>query len=286
MRKLIALILAPLIGGYFTEAVAPPSVLWMSGIVCSGPYHLKFNPRYTVASSGTTGLHTTFQCVNYGSSQPVSELTIIAFQTLLIALVLWVAAAIGFLTWRLTRQRRLTSAVVTVGVVIPLTAVIAYGVISVPTGPKHLQSADGLRALLAFTRDWFGDTMGYGLSVDSDSATLWRPDPQNNRLNKKYVYTPGRWNGSLEGDWSESYSTKRTSGDWLADLNKFDVTAVIARLPGAAQALGITDAKKTTLDIKGSGNGSLSLSINVSDGEHGTMDLNPDGSVKSLHPPS
>jgi hypothetical protein len=259
----------------------------MSRIVCSSPYHPKFNLTYTFTSSGRAGSQTTFQCVNYGSSQPVSELTIIALQTLLIALVLWAAATIGFLTWRLTRLRWLTSAVVTVGIVIPLTAVIAYGVTSAPTGPKQLQSADGLRALLAFTRDWFGDTMGYELSVLPNSATLRRPDPQNDRRIKTYVYRPGEWSGSLEGDWSEfGSSDKRSSGDSMADLNKFDVTAVTARLPGAAQALGITDAKETTLDIKGYGNGSLTLSVSVSDGEDGTVGLNPDGSVKALHPPS
>jgi hypothetical protein len=287
--KLTALIVAPFIAGYFTEAVAPPSALWMSGIVCSSPYHLKFNATYTTASSGTSGLQSSFQCANYGSSHPVSELTIIAVQTMLIALVLWAAAVIGFLTWRLSRMRWLTSTVVTVAIVVALTGVFAYGITSTPTrGPKQLHSADGLRALLSFTRDWFGDTMGYSLSVDTNSATLSRPDPHNNRLERTYYYSQGKWNQNLEAEWRDSggSSSKRSSSDVLADLSKFDVPAVTAMLPGAAQDLNINDAKDTTLDVKGAAGGSLALSIRVSDGEDGTMDLNPDGSVKALHPPS
>ena len=46
---------------------------------------------------------------------------------MLIALVLWAAAAIGFLVWRLAQKRWLTSTVVTVGVAVRLAAVFAYG---------------------------------------------------------------------------------------------------------------------------------------------------------------
>jgi hypothetical protein len=123
--------------------------------------------------------------------------------------------------------------------------------------------------------------------VDADNATLWRADPQNNRLEKPYIYRQGKWNQSLEGEWSDwGSSSKRSSSDFLADLSKFDVTAVTARLPGAAQALNITNARRTDLNIKGAAGGSLVLSISVTDGESATMDLNPDGSVKALHPPS
>ena len=156
----------------------------------------------------------------------------------------------------------------------------------VSLGPKQLQSADGLSALLALTRDRFGDTTGYELQVSSDDvATLWRPDPQSDRLKKSYSYTPGRWNGALEGAWRASDS-ERNSG-WVARRpEQVRCRRRDRQAGGAAQALGITEATGAMLDIKGYGNGGLTLSISVSDGEDGTMDLNPDGSVKALNPPS
>ena len=284
--KLIALIVVPLMLGWMTSAAIPESALWMSRILCSSPYHLNFDPDYEMGS-GSTHSFNNFQCVNFGSVHPVSQWTITAVQAMLIALVLWAAAAIGFLIWRLSQKRWLTSTVVAVGSVVPLAAVFAYGVASVSPGPKQLQSADGLSALLALTRNRFGDTTGYELRVSSDDiATLWRPDPQSDRLKKSYSYIPGRWNGAPEGAWRASDSTKRSLFDQLADLSKFDVTAVTARLAGAARALGLTEGTGAMLDIKNYGNGGLSLSITVNGPEDGSMDLNPDGSVKALHPPS
>jgi hypothetical protein len=147
------------------------------------------------------------------------------------------------------------------------------------TGPTQLQTAEGLNGLLTQIRNRFGDTMGYRLVVYPDYAILYRADPQNNRKEKSYYYRRGNWS-----DWGKSSSP--SSFDQLADLSNFDVAAVTAKMPGAAQSLNITDAASTYLIVEGAAGGSLKLSIYVSDGDSGYMEINADGSIKQLHPPS
>jgi hypothetical protein len=148
-----------------------------------------------------------------------------------------------------------------------------------PTGPTQLHSADGLSGLLAQIRNRFGDTMGYELVVYPEYAILDRADPQNNRHKVSHYYYRG-------GSWSEWDKSSGSSFDSLTDLSKFDATAVAAQLKGAPQALNINDATATYLIVEGAAGGSPALSIHVSDGDNGYLEINADGSVKQLHPPS
>jgi hypothetical protein len=156
----------------------------------------------------------------------------------------------------------------------------ARGATSSATKPKpQPQTADGLNGLLTEIRNHFGDTMGYELDVFSDSALIKRVDPNNIRHEKGYLYANSEWT-----DWGVNSMAADAA---VADLSKFDVTAVTAKLPGAPQSLGMTDAKQINLDVQGLADGSLKLDIWLSNGvDQATMELNPDGSVKALHPPS
>lgn len=146
------------------------------------------------------------------------------------------------------------------------------------TKPKpQLQTVDGLNGLLTDIRNHFGDTMGYELWIEPDNATMTRADPSNSRHVQIYYYSGA--------DWSLA-NTEDTFGS-LADLSKFDVTAVIATLTSAPQLLGITDVTKIKLHINGNADGSVTPQIWVEDqtagGGDAHMDLNPDGSVNALH---
>lgn len=169
--------------------------------------------------------------------------------------------------------------------VVPLVVAIAIGVaIAVPywpKGPTALHTTDGLNELMALTRDQFGDTTGYRLSVYSDRASLRRQNPRDDRVQDDYLYRRTEWK-----IWGEPRSV--SSDETLADLSAFDVGAVTARLADAGTLLDIDeDREKTYLIVDGVGNGSVALSIHVSgNGLTGYMDIGPDGSVKQLHPPS
>jgi hypothetical protein len=146
-------------------------------------------------------------------------------------------------------------------------------------GSAQFQTADGLNGLLGQIRNRFGDTMGYKLTVYPTYAIVDRVDPQNNRYDKSYLDRAGKWS-----DFGGSSLPLPDSA--VADLSKFDATAVTAKLPGAAQSLGVSNVKYTYLLVEGVGDGSLKVSIYVSDGVTvAYMELNPDGSVKDVHPP-
>ena len=123
--------------------------------------------------------------------------------------------------------------------------------------------------------------MGYRLVVYPDYAVLTREDAQNPRHTKDYLYRSGNWQ-----DWGSE--SRASSFDFVTDLGKFDVAAVIAKLNSAPQALNITDVKSTYLIVEGAEGGALHLSAYASSniGDSGYIELNPDGSVKQLHPPS
>ena len=146
------------------------------------------------------------------------------------------------------------------------------------TGPTRLQTPDGLNGLLAEIRSKFGDTMGYQLTVYSDYAALDRADPQNNQHKKSYLYK-GR-------GWSDFGPTEHVSHfDSLVDLSKFDPAAVAAKMAGAAQALNVPNPTSTYLVVAGSDGGSTRIAIYASgNGDSGYMNINPDGSVKKMHP--
>jgi hypothetical protein len=144
--------------------------------------------------------------------------------------------------------------------------------------PTQLQTPDGLNGLLAQIRSKFGDTMGYQLTVYPDYANLDRADPQNKQHKKSYLYKGGSWM-----DFGPTEHV--TSFDSLVDLGKFDAAAVAAKMAGAAQSLNVPNPESTYLIVEGSDNGSTRIAIYASgNGDSGYMNINPDGSVKEMHP--
>lgn len=145
-------------------------------------------------------------------------------------------------------------------------------------GSTQLQTPDGLNGLLAVIRTKFGDTMGYQLTVYPDYAVVERADPQNSQHKKSYVYRGGSWS-----DFGETEHV--TPLDSLVDLGKFDPAAVAAKMTGAAQPLNVPNPTSTYLIVEGSDDGSTRIAIYASgNGDSGYMDINPDGSVKQMHP--
>jgi hypothetical protein len=167
------------------------------------------------------------------------------------------------------------------GVVFTIGVVLVFGFHFNPfsNAPRQLQTADGMSRLLDEIRKHFGDTMGYQLVVYPDHAIIYRVDPQESRAEKGYFYRAGDWS-----DWGSSSAP--IGGETVADLSKFDPAGVAGQIPKAPQALTITHPKDIYLIDEGRSGGTLALSIYVSGAVDGHMDINPDGSVKQLHPPS
>ena len=144
--------------------------------------------------------------------------------------------------------------------------------------PVQLQTADGLNGLLAEIRSKFGDTMGYQLTVYPDYANLDRADPQNKQHKKSYLYKGGSWMDFGPTEHVASF-------DSLVDLGKFDPAAVAAKIAGAAQPLNVPNPTSTYLIVEGSDDGGTRIAIYASgNGDSGYMNINPDGSVKEMHP--
>ena len=96
--------------------------------------------------------------------------------------------------------------------------------------PRQLHSLGGLTGLLEQMRQRFGDTMGYGLVVYPNYASLERPDPNEERRQLSYTY---------RGGWGDPSSSATSDDDVLVDIGKFDPTAVVGVLRGAPETLGI-----------------------------------------------
>jgi serine/threonine-protein kinase len=141
-----------------------------------------------------------------------------------------------------------------------------------------LQTADGLSGLLDTYRSKFGDTMGFQLVVYPDYAITERVSPKNSHVEQDFMYRDGQWN-------SWGADTTASSLDYVADLSAFNVGAVAATLAGAPQALGASDGSKTYLIVEGAEGGGLELAIHSAEPGTGFMEVNPDGSVKEIHPP-
>jgi serine/threonine protein kinase len=148
-----------------------------------------------------------------------------------------------------------------------------------PTGPAQLQTADGLSGLLTTIRDKFGNTMGYQLVVYPDYADLERAGPNNSHVKQDYLYRDGNWK-----NWAPDMST--SSFDVLADLSQFNAAAVSAQLKNPPSDLNITDNSQNYLIVEGAEGGGLELAIHSAAPGTGFMEINPDGSIKTLHPPS
>jgi hypothetical protein len=91
-------------GAAAVTAVMPSSALWMSPIVCSSGYQLAYNTSHYSYKPGQSGTSVSFQCVSGDSSHDVNDLAIFGLQSLLAALVLCVAVAIGGSIWRRLRK--------------------------------------------------------------------------------------------------------------------------------------------------------------------------------------
>jgi serine/threonine-protein kinase len=149
-----------------------------------------------------------------------------------------------------------------------------------PTGPAQLQTADGLGGLLTTIRDKFGDTMGYRLVVYPDYAIHNRASPTNEHVVQEYMYRGGNWKS-----WGPDSS--RSSFDLLVDLSQFNVAAVSAHLTGPPPPeLNFPANSQNYLIIEGAEGGGLQLGIYSLSPGTGYMQINPDGSIKKLYPPS
>ncbi|WP_280832682.1 DUF1707 SHOCT-like domain-containing protein [Mycolicibacterium frederiksbergense] len=151
------------------------------------------------------------------------------------------------------------------------------------TPPKQLQSLNGVKGLFEQMRKKFGNTMGFELHIDPDSALAYRPDPQDSRMKVYYRYTGG-W-----GDPGRSPSTL-SSDDRLVDLAAFDYEKALAVLRGAPETLNTKreDVKSSWLRITPSEDPSTPDIVNVevivsSDFGGGNIDLYPDGTIKGMY---
>jgi serine/threonine protein kinase len=149
---------------------------------------------------------------------------------------------------------------------------------STTAGPIQLHTADGLSGLLETMRSRFGDTTGFQLVVYPAYAITERVSPKNSHVEQDFMYRDGQWNG-----WGSDTTT--SSFDVLADLSAFNVDAVAATLASAPQSLGAPDGSQTYLIVEGAEGGGLELSIHSAAPGTGFMEVNPDGSVKEIHPP-
>ena len=87
-------------GAAAVTALIPSSALWMSGIVCSSGYQMAYNTSHYSYRPGQSGTNVSFQCVSDADSYDVNDFAVFALQSLLAAVVLVVAAAVGGLIWR------------------------------------------------------------------------------------------------------------------------------------------------------------------------------------------
>lgn len=151
------------------------------------------------------------------------------------------------------------------------------------TPPRQLQSLGGLTGLMEQTRTRFGDTLGYRMVIYPDYAILDRPDPGDERRTLSYTY---------RGGWGDP-STGAKSNDAVAvDLSAFDTKAIVGVLRGAPETLNLKpgDVKTTYLIVEPARDpttpGAVEISVYVSsDFGSGYLQLNPDGTVKSISYP-
>jgi hypothetical protein len=81
-------------------AVIPSTALWMSPIVCRSGYDMAYNTSHYGYKPGQSGTSVSFQCVSNGDYYDVNDFAVFALQSLLTAVVLGVALAVGGLLWR------------------------------------------------------------------------------------------------------------------------------------------------------------------------------------------
>ncbi|PXX06360.1 DUF1707 SHOCT-like domain-containing protein [Mycolicibacterium moriokaense] len=158
-------------------------------------------------------------------------------------------------------------------------AVITSSTPPPPPAPPQLLTLGGLSGLLAQMQSKFGDTLGYELTVYPNYAVLQRPDAVN-------AHETVMWNYRGPGSWTPLAlpSLQMPPGTSVGDLSKFDVQGVLDVLPGAPQSLHIPNPKNTYLIIDSAKDGTLSLSMYLSDDNAtGYFELASDGTVKRIY---
>ena len=105
----IALAIVAVLGGVFgacvgvaaaVTAVIPSAALWMSPIVCRSGYDMAYNTSHYSYKPVQSGTSVSFQCVSNGDYYDLNDFAVFALQSLLTAVVLGVALAVGGLLWR------------------------------------------------------------------------------------------------------------------------------------------------------------------------------------------
>jgi hypothetical protein len=152
----------------------------------------------------------------------------------------------------------------------------------VVTPPKELQSLGGLSGLFAQMRTKFGDATGYSLSINPDDAYLQRSDPRDDRRVLNYRY---------QGGWGDPSEGTKSDGQRVVDLANFDWPKVMALVKGAPRTLemGSQRIDDVSINIDPSRDPLTPDAVNIRiavDGEfgNGTMELAPDGTIKSITP--
>jgi hypothetical protein len=154
------------------------------------------------------------------------------------------------------------------------------------TAPTELLSVGGLTGLMEQTRKRFGDAVGFRLVIYPTYAVLDRPDPSDDRRMLAYDY---------RGGWGDPTSSAKSGvdGPVAVDLGRFDITATVGLIRGAAQTLHMrqADIKTTYLVIEPAADpttpGALSLSVYASgDYGGGYIVFAGDGTLKRVTPPS
>lgn len=152
------------------------------------------------------------------------------------------------------------------------------------TPPRQLQSLGGFNGLFEQMRQKFGDTTGYEMHIRSDYATVYRPDPQDERRKVMYDY---------RGGWGDPNSPSAIDDeDRVVDLAKFDFEAILGVLRGAPDTLNIkrADVDDTWVDISPAQDPATPDAVTImiyvtSEFGSGYIDLAPDGAVKRINYP-
>lgn len=154
------------------------------------------------------------------------------------------------------------------------------------TPPRQLHSLGGLTGLFEQMKSKFGDTLGYGITIYPDYASLERTDPTEPRRALRYSY---------RGGWDDPSETSVSTDDKVVDLGQIDIPMLVGVIRGAPETLGIKadEVKSVYVNIDPNSDmtappGSVEMSIYVSPkfGNSGYLTLNGDGSIKRVNYPS
>jgi Domain of unknown function (DUF1707) len=157
-----------------------------------------------------------------------------------------------------------------------------------PQVPPNLLTLGGLTGVFAQIRTRFGDTMGYQLEVQPDSATIDRPDAANAHKIVSYLYTANKGWLDFMTRTSSSPPPDLINNDktTVGDLSKFDMQAILDAMRRAPQTVHVNNPKYTSIFICSAKNGSLGIHIDVTEdvGSGGYMNVAADGTVKKIVP--